>query len=337
MHAHVIPDDLPQGAGTAPALHVERGVGAQRVLIGPRSRFAFTEIWHSPEQRLEVMGEQGIDVEVLSPMPLFLDYSFPPSASVKLGRQVNEFVATLCGAAPGRFYGLGLVPMQDPEIAAKELPSVVDLGLRGIEVSSNINGTAIGGERFFDFFSEVERLGLAVFVHALNPTMLDQMPPSTAPSYALGAEQTVAVASATSGGLAERCPNLRLAFSHGGGGIAALIPRAHYFWAKRWNEEPPSEPPLDAEGRPVPSPFERARHFYYDALLFDRRVLRLAIDVLGEDRLMVGTDFPAMERERPAGHSLFTMGLSPEAVEKVTWRNCCEFLGIDLPGTGGTT
>lgn len=330
MHAHVIPDELPQGAGPAPLPYVERGEGDQRVLVGARSRFPVTEIWHSPQRRLEAMGANGVDVEVLSPMPSFLDYSFSPPDSVKLGRQVNEFVATLCGAAPGRFYGFGLVPMQDPELAAKELSNVVALGLRGIEISSNVNGVAIGDERFFDFFSEVERLNLAVFVHALNPTMQDRMPRSTAPSYALGAEQTVAVASATSGGIAERCPNLRLAFSHGGGGFAALIPRAHYFWAKRWNEEPPGELPLDAEGRPIPAPFERARHFYYDALLFDRRVLRMAIDVLGEDRLLIGTDFPAMERERPVGHSLFTMGLSPETLEKITWRNCGEFLGINL-------
>lgn len=332
MHAHVIPDTLQQSGeedgARLPHVELVETNPSARVLVGERSRFNASEVWHSPQRRLEAMHEQGVDAEVVSPMPLLLDYSFPRLAGLDLSRRVNEYVARLCATSPGQLHGLGIVPMQDPDLAAKELPNLAMSGLRGIEVSSNVNGISIGDERFFDFFAEVESRKLAVFVHALNPTMTDRMPGNAAATYALGAEQTAAVASVACGGLTERCPNLKLAFSHGGGGFPMLIPRAHYFWAKRWNEEPPDEVPVDAEDAPIPSPYEQARRYYYDALLFDRRVLRMAIDILGPDRILVGTDFPAMEREQPAGHSLLSMGLAPDVIDRITWQNCHEFLGL---------
>lgn len=336
MHAHVIPDELapfPKSAQAPRPPHVEHAADdpTGRVLVSERSRFPAPQIWYSAEKRLEAMQRDGVDVEVVSPMPSFLDFTFTPADGLELARRVNEFVVRLCESDTNRFFGFGMVPLQDLELAGKELSSLVDVGLRGLEVSSNVNGVSIGDERFWDFFSEVERLGLSVFVHALNPTMSDRMPRSAAASYALGAEQMVAVTSVTSGGLAERCPNLRLAFSHGGGGFPALIPRAHYFWARKWNEEAPDETPTGRDGEPLPSPFEQARRFYYDGLVFDRRTLRMVIDTFGPSRVLIGTDFPAMDREHPAGKTLLEMGLPDDVVEKITWSNCFEFLGMEPP------
>lgn len=334
MHAHVIPQEIPalrkrEDYPIPP--YVEREEETVSALVGERSRFRAPSIWFSAERRLEAMSEKGVDTEVVSPMPSFLDFRAHAEDTLEMCRRVNEFVVTLCQSAPSAFVGLGLVPMQDLDLAAKELSEVAAAGLAGVEISSNINGVSPGESQFFDFFREVERLGLAVFVHGLNPTMGDRMPRSAAASFALGVEQTAAVTSIATGGLAEACPGLRLAFSHGGGGFAAMLPRAHYFWGGKWNEGAPDRPPVDKDGNALPSPFAQARKFYYDALLFDHRALRFVIDLLGADRIMVGTDFPAMQREDPAGATLAGMHLPADDLEKIYWRNCYAFLGRE-PG-----
>ncbi len=76
---------------------------------------------------------------------------------------------------------------------------------------------------------------------------------------------------------------------------------------------------------------EYARRYWYDTRVFDRRALRYLIDMIGPDRLLIGTDFPAMPREDPAGKTLRAMGLPADVLEAVTWYNCFRFLGIEPP------
>lgn len=334
MHAHVIPREIAavaERAGFPRPPYVEIEDDDTSAIVGSGGRgFKAPSIWHSIERRLEAMAASGVDAELLSPMPSFLDFTSYPDDMLEFCRRINEWVASFCNEAPETHSGLGLVPMQDLDLAAKELSAVADAGLAGIEISSNINGVSPGEEQFFDFFREVERLGLVVFVHGLNPTFGDRMPRSAAASFALGAEQMVCVTSMATGGLAEACPNLKVAFSHGGGGFATMIARAFYFWGGGWNEVAPEKQPVDRDGNATRSPYDQARQFYYDALMFDHRVLRMAIDVLGADRLMVGTDFPAMQREDPAGATLASMGLSQEDLDKIYWKNCFTLLGREL-------
>ena len=80
-----------------------------------------------------------------------------------------------------------------------------------------------------------------------------------------------------------------------------------------------------------PSPLEYARRFYYDSLVFDRRALRYLIDLLGSDRLLVGSDFPAMPREDPAGRTLRSMDLDGDVLDEITWHNALRWLGMDPP------
>jgi aminocarboxymuconate-semialdehyde decarboxylase len=111
-----------------------------------------------------------------------------------------------------------------------------------------------------------------------------------------------------------------------------MLTRAQWFWGRTWNEEPPGERgPEAAPWAAAVGPAELARRFYYDSLVFDRRAIRYLVDMLGADRLLVGSDFPAMPRESPCGKTLASMGLSEGALDDITWRNCFRFLGIDPP------
>jgi hypothetical protein len=120
--------------------------------------------------------------------------------------------------------------------------------------------------------------------------------------------------------------------SPGAGGMPLMLPRAHYFWAGTWNEEPPAPERTEAPGRARCSPIEYARRYWYDTCVFDRRALRFLIDILGPDRLLIGTDFPAMPREDPCGKTLLSLDLPDQVVQGITWYNCFRFLGKDPPG-----
>ncbi|MGE5289233.1 MAG: amidohydrolase family protein [Micromonosporaceae bacterium] len=187
------------------------------------------------------------------------------------------------------------------------------------------------------FFAEAERLQIPIFIHAAASAIADALPRAAFGTYGFAAEIALAAAPIITSGTAERYPRLRLAFSHAAGGFSLMLPRAQYFWGRTWNEEPPEppEPPQDgAAGPEGPSPAEYARRFYYDTLVFDRRALRYLADMIGPERLLVGTDFPAMPREQPAGRTLRSMGLPQPVLDDITWNNCFRFLGIEPPTAG---
>jgi aminocarboxymuconate-semialdehyde decarboxylase len=300
-----------------------------RLLVFGPTRFRARDVFFAAEKRLAAQDASGVDAEVLTPMPPLLRYDLPAADGLALARHVNEVTAELCAADPRRLIGLGMVPMQDPDVSAAELAAVRDLGLAGVEIASNVLGASIGDEKFLPFFTEAERLGVAIFVHAM-PAATDRLPRQAMGTYVVGLEGAMAAASMITGGTAAKCPDLRIAFSHAAGGFPLMLPRAQYFWGGSWNEEPkvPERAVMPDDG---PSPVEFARRFYYDSLVFDRRALRFLVDYLGPDRLLVGSDFPAMPREDPAGRTLRSLGLPADVLEDITWYNAFRWLGVKPP------
>jgi aminocarboxymuconate-semialdehyde decarboxylase len=333
-HAHVMPGSFPPApAGCDPASwpSMSSGDGGSRVLAFAALRFTAREVWFDAERRLEASAASGVDAEVVSPFPPLLNYRLEPGAGRDLARWVNEYIAGLCAAAPGRIYGLGTVPLQDPDLAASELADVLKAGLAGVEIASNVDGASLADERFGGFFAEAERLGAAIFVHAM-PVASGRLPGPATATFGVGVEGSLAAAAIITGGVADRYPGLRLAFSHAAGGFPLQLPRAQWFWGRTWNEEPPGERGPEAAPWAAPTgPAELARRFWYDTLVFDRRAIRYLIDMLGPSRLLVGSDFPAMDREEPAGRTLRSMGLDAAVLDDITWHNCFRFLASDPP------
>jgi len=164
------------------------------------------------------------------------------------------------------------------------------------------------------------------------PAPSDRLPGPATATFGVGTEGALAAAAIITGGVAEKYPRLKLAFSHAAGGFPLMMTRAQWFWGRTWNEEPPPEHRPEAAPWAAPhGPAELARRFYYDSLVFDRRAIRYLIDMLGAGRLLVGSDFPAMPREEPAGRTLRSMGLPDAVLEDITWNNCFGFLGVDAP------
>ncbi len=220
-----------------------------RVLSSGLMRFTARQAWFDAERRLADSADSGVDAEVVSPFPPLLNYRLAAGYGRDLARWVNEYVAHLCAAAPGRIYGLGTVPLQEPDLAAGELADVAQAGLAGVEIASNVGGVSLGDPRFCEFFAEAERLGTAIFVHAM-PAASDRLPGPAAATFGVGIEGALAAAALVTGGVAEKYPRLRLAFSHAAGGFPLQLPRAQWFWGRTWNEEPPGGD-REAQHRPA--------------------------------------------------------------------------------------
>jgi aminocarboxymuconate-semialdehyde decarboxylase len=150
------------------------------LVFGP-VRFTAREVWFDASRRLEASAASaasGVDAEVVSPFPPLLNYRLDAGSGLDLARWVNEYIAGLCAAAPGRIYGLGTVPLQDPDLAAGELGAVRELGLAGVEIGSSVGGVSLADERFGGFFPAMPReepAGRTLRWRDLSPEVLEDI------------------------------------------------------------------------------------------------------------------------------------------------------------------
>jgi aminocarboxymuconate-semialdehyde decarboxylase len=330
LHTHIVPERFPKSSVDRwPSMdHFEPG-RAKVMISGENFRTVTDQCW-SHTRRIADMGQEGADAQVISPMPELLSYWFSPKDGLDMARYTNEQIAAMVQAAPDRFHGLGMVPLQDPDLAAKELAAIKRSGLRGVELGSNILGKSLGEERFLPFFQEAEKQDLAIFVHALHPTYTDRFPATERTINAIGfpIEGGLNIGSMIVSGLLEKCPTLRLAFSHGGGTFPFQLPRLQHAWTGQWNGEPAAEGSVSAMRGMIPRPpVDYARKLYYDTLLFDGRAVRYLIDLLGATQVTVGTDYPFIPREKPLTRTLRQV-VNDEEWELASHLNVKRFLGV---------
>jgi aminocarboxymuconate-semialdehyde decarboxylase len=276
--------------------------------------------WSVP-RRIEDMGSMRVARQAISPMPELLSYWLPmPDAGVLI-RYMNDQIAAMAAAAPGRFVGLGAVPLQDVEAAIRELEYLrKSLQFAGVEIASHVNGVSIGEARFEPFFAEAERMGAAVFVHALRPAGQDRIV-GAFPEQAVCFPGDIALACASmiTGGIAARHPRLRIAFSHGGGAMAILLPRLVH----AWNAIPKARESL------AESPATTARRFFYDHLVFDPAAVKFLVERFGASQVVVGSDYPFNMGDTDPLGTLEKAGLDAAALAAVTAGNAVRFLGLE--------
>ena len=289
IHAHVVPAEFPPrlaaaGLSTAPAPSLGGACQRQVLVHGKHYRTVSDKCWSAP-RRIGDFDAMGLRHQVLSPMPELLSYWLDLAAAQPLIRYLNEQTAALCVASAGSLLSFAAVPLQDVTAAITELRHAVEtLGMVGVEIGSNVNGAAIGDSHFDDFFAACVGLDVPVFVHALKPTGLDRLvgPAQLQQVLAYPTDVGLAAASVIAGGLLQRLPGLRMAFSHGGGTLLALLPRLQQGWATF---------PALAERMPT-SPRDQARQLFYDTLVFDAPTLRHLHNSVGQQALLIGTDHP---------------------------------------------
>jgi aminocarboxymuconate-semialdehyde decarboxylase len=302
----------------APAHECHRNV----MISGKVYRTVSDRCWDTGK-RLSDFEEMGIELQAVSPMPELLSYWMPPSDGAQLIRYLNEQIAEMVSQSQGRIIGLGAVPMQDIELAIRELRYMKEkLGFAGVEIGSNVNGVAIGDPRFDVFFEACEALGAAVFVHALRPTGMDRLvgPPPLQQVLAYPSDVGLAAASVLTTNLIVRRPKLRIAFSHGGGTLSSLLPRL---------EKAVSVFPALKEKLAM-SPTEQARKLFYDTLVFDTPTLRHLVAKFGATQLMIGTDYPFGFHDHTPIASIEQAGFDDDTNQLLTATNARRFLGLPV-------
>lgn len=294
------------------------------VMIDGRNYRTVSDKCWTPARRFADFAEMGLELQAISPMPELLSYWLAPAAGAQLVRYLNEQIAAMVAESGGQLIGLGAVPLQDLDLAIAELHHLKDrLGLRGVEIGSNINGVVMGDARWLPFFEACAALDLPVFVHALRPAGMDRLvgPPPLQQVLAYPTDVGLAAASVLTGNLLARVPGLRLAFSHGGGTLALLLPRLQQAMSVF--------PAL--KDSVMKSPIEQARELYYDTLVFDTPTLQHLVRTFGATQLMVGTDYPFNFHEARPLDRIRAAGFDDRVIDLLTQANARRFLGLS-PG-----
>jgi aminocarboxymuconate-semialdehyde decarboxylase len=258
--------------------------------------------------------------QALSPMPELLSYWLPLEDAKVLIRYLNDAIAAMVERAPQRLVGLGAVPLQDVDAALRELDYVAKtLKFSGVEIASHVNGTSIGDPKFEPFFAAAAQMGAAIFVHALRPAGQDRIVgPFSEQAVCFPGDIALACASMITGGVAARHPGLRIAFSHGGGAMAMLLPRLVH----AWQMTPKAKEALKE------SPTSTARRFFYDHLVFDPAAARLLIERFGSSQIMVGSDYPFVMGDRDPVGALERLELDDDTHYAISAGNARRFLGL---------
>jgi aminocarboxymuconate-semialdehyde decarboxylase len=325
IHTHIVPEQFPAYTGSArdvpwPSMAHDNCGHATVVISGKNYRTVPSTCWDC-SARTQGMDAQRIARQVLSPMPELLSYWLPLDAGKQICRHLNETIAAMIAREPSRFSGLGAVPLQDIDAAIAELEFIMrSLKLSGVEIATHINGVSIGDPKFDPFFTAVESLGAAVFVHGLRPAGKDRLvgPPALEQVVAFPGDVALAAASLITGGMLERHPRLRIALSHGGGAMALVLPRLEHGWKT-------AKPIHDSIPR---APSEYARQLYADTLVYDPHALRAVIRTFGEDKVMIGTDFPFVIADQDPHGSVDAIAPSNELALALREGNARRFLGL---------
>ena len=324
-HAHVVPEHFPRYLGSSapadwPSMEAAHACHRNVMISGKVYRTVSDKCWDTAK-RIADLPAMGLALQVVSPMPELLSYWMPAADAQQLLRYTNDQIAGMCAESDGRIAGLGAVPLQDIDLAIRELEYVVKtLGFPGVEVGSNINGAPIGAPQFDPFFEACEALGAAVFVHALRPAGMERLvgPAPLQQVIAYPGDVGLAAASVITSNLLVRRPKLRIAFSHGGGTLAMLLPRLE----QGWDVFPALKDAI------TQSPREQAGKLFYDSLVFDTPTLRHLVATFGAQQVLIGTDYPFNFHDRTPVERIEAAGFDADTVAQLVHRNAERFLGL---------
>jgi aminocarboxymuconate-semialdehyde decarboxylase len=249
-------------------------VGSVEIELGPRH-------W-DPAATLAAMDAQRIDVAAVSPSPILFHTQWPAELVTPLHRRVNDALAELGRAHPGRFVPLGTVPLQDARAAVAELERVMELGLRGIEIETHAAGRNLDHPELRPLFAKAAELGAVVFLHPLAVLGVERLRAFYLTNLIGNPTDTaVAIASLIFGGVLDALPDLKLVCAHGGGSSPALC--------GRWDRGARVRPELSHYQR---LPSDALRQLHFDSLTHSPAALELLVRTVGTDRVVLGSDYP---------------------------------------------
>jgi len=326
VHTHILPKEIPRwkdkfGYGGFVTLDHHKPCCARMVKDdGKFFREVEDNVW-SAERRMEECDSFGVNVQVLSTVPVMFSYWTKPHDGAEVSKFLNDGIAEIVGEFPKRFIGLGTVPMQDATLAIQELERCKQIGLVGVQIGTNVNQLNLGEPQFFDFFKACEETEMAVFVHPWEMMGESEMQKYWLPwLVGMPAETSRAICSLIFSGVLERCKGLRICFAHGGGSFPATVGRIEHGFLAR--------PDLCAIDNAV-NPREYLGKIWFDSLVHEPAMLSFLIELASADKVALGTDYPFPLGEKIAGSLIESMPFDEATKSKLLHGAALQWLNLE--------
>lgn len=273
------------------------------------------------EVRMKEMDETEVTIQVLSTIPVLFNYWAKAADGLETSRFFNDHIADTAAKNPRRFIGIGTVPLQDVDLAIKEMERcITELKMPGLEIGSNINGENLSDKKFFPFYKRAEELNCALFVHPWEMMGESQIQKYWLPwLVGMPAETSRAICSMIFGGVLEAFPKLKVAFAHGGGSFPLTLGRIEHGFNVR--------PDLVQIDNTV-NPRDYIGKFWIDSLVHDAKALNYIVDVMGADKICLGSDYPFPLGEQHPGKLIEQMNFDKALQEKLMFKNAQDWLGV---------
>jgi aminocarboxymuconate-semialdehyde decarboxylase len=324
-HTHILPKKMPNWSekfGYGDFIYLQHHKkGFAKMMRGNQFFREIQENCWNAEVRIREYEKFATQVQVICTIPVMFSYWAQPLDTLELSRYLNDHIVGVCEKHPKHYIGLGTVPMQDTELALQELERCRKLGLKGIQIGSNINDENLNEERYFPIFAACERLDMAVLIHPWNMMGEKQMQRYWLPwLVGMPAETSRAVCSMIFGGIFERLPRLRVNFAHAGGAFLATIGRIEHGFECR--------PDLVAIDNPI-NPRKYLGKFWVDSITHDPMMLEYVLKLVGSNRITLGSDYPFPLGDLTVGKFIEDMGLAKKEKENIFHNATLEWLGLD--------
>lgn len=292
VHAHVIVGEVQaavQGHAGLDALRAEEARRNGRI-SSALSRKMFAERMPQltdVDRRLADMAAAGVDVQVLSVSPSQYHYYAEPDLALRICHRAAAGIAAVVAAHPAHFTGLGLVPLQHPQLCVEALDDALAQGLLGVEISSYAARPGGGTVELSDpalepFWARAAATSAVVLLHPIGCTLDERLDRFyLANTVGQPVENAVALSHLIFGGVLDRHPGLRVITAHGGGYLPTYLGRSDHAWQVRSEARGCAEPPSTY-----------LRRLWFDSLVHSPGALRALVDVVGADRVLLGSDFP---------------------------------------------